>query len=174
MSGTKPDKTRAIIMLALVLLSTPLHAAEKQTAPSQTTLAKRAIQFTPADFQWVDAPRSMPTGAKIQVLEGNPTRTGLFTMRIKLPAQTTLMPHSHPQDERITVLSGAAYVGFGDKLDLKLAKQYAAGSYYVTPAKLRHYVYFGEETVVQFTGMGPWEIHYLKAPETPKKKKRAK
>ena len=51
--------------------------------------AKHAIQFTPADFKWVDAPRSMPAGTKIQVLEGNPTRSGLFTMRVKLPAQTT-------------------------------------------------------------------------------------
>ncbi|HWQ95445.1 MAG TPA: cupin domain-containing protein [Gammaproteobacteria bacterium] len=161
-------------ILLFILLSTPLHAEDKQAAPSQTTLAKRAIQFTPADFTWVDAPRSMPAGTKIQVLEGNPTRAGLFTMRVKLPAQTTLMPHSHPQDERVTVLSGAAYVGFGDKLDLKLAKQYATGSYYVNPARLHHYVYFGEETVVQFTGMGPWEIDYLKPPEQPKKKKRAK
>ncbi len=174
MSGTKPDKTHATILLAVILLSAPLHAEDKQAAPSQTTLAKRAIQFTPADFKWVDAPRSMPTGTKMQALEGNPTRSGLFTMRIKLPAQTTLMPHSHPQDERVTVLSGAAYIGFGNKVELAKAKPFTAGSYYVNPAKLHHYVYFGEETVIQLTGMGPWEIHYLKAPETPKKKKRAK
>ena len=174
MSGTKSDKTHATILLALILLSTPLHAEEKQTAPSQTTLAKRAIQFTSAGFKWVDAPRTMPAGTKIQVLEGNPTRAGLFTMRVKLPAQTTLMPHWHPQDERVTVLSGSAYVGLGSKVDLAKAKPFTAGSYYVNPARLHHYVYFGEETVIQLTGMGPWEIHYLKDPESPKKKKRAK
>ncbi|MBI3343638.1 MAG: cupin domain-containing protein [Gammaproteobacteria bacterium] len=172
------------------MLSTPLYAEEKKTGPSQANLdvqgrtnvaggrmpgatAKHAIQFTPADFKWVDAPRSMPAGTRIQVLEGNPTRAGLFTMRVKLPAQTTLMPHSHPEDERVTVLSGGAYVGFGNKVDLAKAKQFATGSYYVNPARLHHYAYFGEETVIQLTGTGPWEIHYLKAPEPPKKKKRA-
>jgi hypothetical protein len=72
------------------------------------------------------------------------------------------------------VLSGSAYVGLGSKVDLAKAKPFTAGSYYVNPAKLHHYVYFGEETVIQLTGTGPWEIHYLKAPEPPKKKKRAK
>jgi len=160
-------------ILIFILLSTPLYAEEKQTSPSQADLVKHAIQFTPADFKWVDAPRSMPAGTKIQVLEGNPTRSGLFTMRVKLPAQTTLMPHRHPHDERVTVLSGSAYIGFGNKVDLAKAKQFAAGSYYVNPAGLHHYAYFGEKTVIQLTGTGPWEIHYLKAPETPKKKKRA-
>lgn len=164
----------SITILTLVLLSAPVCAEEQQTGPAQTDIAKHAIQFTPADFKWVDAPRSMPAGAKVQVLEGNPSHPGLFTMRVKLPAQTTLMPHSHPQDERVTVLSGAAYIGFGNKVDLAKAKQFAAGSYYVNPAGLHHYTYFGEETVMQLTGTGPWEIHYLKAPSgTPKKKQRA-
>lgn len=161
-------------ILILAMLSTPLYAEEKQPKSSQTEFAKRVIQFTSTDFRWVNAPPSMPVGTRIQVLEGNPTRAGLFTMRVKLPAQTTLMPHSHPQDERVTVLSGAAYVGFGNKVDLAKAKQFGAGSYYVNPARLHHYAYFGEETVIQLTGTGPWEIHYLKAPETPKKKKKKK
>lgn len=154
------------------MLGAPLHAEEKQ--PSQTELAKRVIQFTPTDFRWVNAPPSMPAGAKIQILEGDPTRPALFTMRVKLPAQTTLPPHWHPRDERVTVLSGSAYVGLGSKVDLGKAKPFTAGSYYVNPARLHHYTYFGEETVIQLTGTGPWEIHYLKPSEPPKKKKRAK
>ncbi|MEO6697729.1 MAG: cupin domain-containing protein [Gammaproteobacteria bacterium] len=161
-----------IVAFLLLSLSTALYAQEKHTEPSQAILAKQAIQFTPTDFKWSDAPRSMPAGTRVQILEGNPAHSGLFTMRVKLPAQTTLMPHWHPQDERIMVLSGAVYVGFGNKADLGKARLFAAGSYYVNPAGLHHYTYFGEETVIQLTAMGPWEIHYLKTPETSKKKKR--
>src|SRR5689334_6430522 len=65
-------------------------------------LAAEPIQVT--KVVWHSGPPTLPRGAKIAVLEGDPAKEGLFTMRIKLPAGTTIAPHWHPRDERVTVL----------------------------------------------------------------------
>jgi hypothetical protein len=65
----------------------------------------------------------------------------------------------------VTVLWGEARVGFGDKLDVKKAKVFPAGSYYVNPPDSHHYLYFPRTTVLQMTGEGPWELTILYVPE---------
>jgi len=113
------------------------------------------IQIT--HVEWKDAPPSLPKGAKVAVLEGDPKSAGLFTMRIKLPAGTIIPPHWHPRDERVTVLSGRVVVGFGDKFD-KNGKAFRAGGFYVTPPNVHHYLWVPQESVVQLTCEGPWEL----------------
>ncbi|HRJ84601.1 MAG TPA: hypothetical protein PK753_02915, partial [Ignavibacteria bacterium] len=40
-------------------------------------LPKGAIQVFPESIQWVNAPTSLPPGAMISVLEGNPQQEGI-------------------------------------------------------------------------------------------------
>lgn len=120
------------------------------------------IQLLPQDVRWADAPPALPAGTKVAVLEGTPKKAGTFTMRLKVPAGARIAPHWHPRPERVTVLSGSVLVGFGDTLDEKASKRFPAGSFYVNPPKVHHYVWADEEAVLQITGIGPWEIHYLK------------
>lgn len=108
---------------------------------------------------WKNAPPTLPHGAKIAVLEGDPAKEGLFTMRIKLPAGSTIAPHWHPRDERVTVLSGKVMVGFGDVIDSSSTTEFAAGGFYVNPANSHHYLIVPKETVLQLTCVGPWELH---------------
>ena len=72
--------------------------------------------FTPSDIKWGDAPPTVPKGAKLAVLYGDPDKDGLFVIRAKLPANYRIPAHSHPTDEVVTVLSGTLFVGMGDKL----------------------------------------------------------
>ena len=120
-----------------------------------------AIAVTPDTIVWKDAPPGLPAGSKIAVLEGNPKEYGLFTLRVRVPAGATLAPHMHPRDERVTVLSGAVELGFGSKADRSSTRRYGAGSFYVNPPNVAHYIFFPEETVLQMTGQGPWEIKTL-------------
>lgn len=113
------------------------------------------------EVTWRDAPATMPAGTKMAVLEGDPKKEGLFTIRLKLPAGAKVMPHTHPRPERVTVLWGEARVGFGNRFDAKNTKRFPAGSYYVNPPDSRHYLFFPRATVLQLTGDGPWELHYL-------------
>ncbi|HYK00115.1 MAG TPA: cupin domain-containing protein [Thermoanaerobaculia bacterium] len=121
-------------------------------------LAATPIQVT--DIVWSDAPPSMPEGTKIAVLEGGPQQEGMFTIRLKLPAGSIVAPHTHPRDERVTVLSGRVRVGFGTKL-AEGGKTFTAGGFYVNPPHEPHYLVIEEETVLQLTCEGPWALNYL-------------
>jgi hypothetical protein len=122
-------------------------------------LADTPIGFTPDAVAWKDGPPTLPAGSKIAVLEGDPRADGMFTMRVRVPAGAALAPHWHPRHERVTILSGAADLGFGSTADPAKTTRYGAGSFYVNPPRVMHYLYFPEETVMQMTGVGPWELH---------------
>ena len=83
------------IIATLLFLGTTLFAA----APPVGT-----IQVT--NVVWTAAPPNMPKGTLIAVLEGDPKKPGMFTIRVKMPAGTRIPPHWHPRQERVTVLSG--------------------------------------------------------------------
>ena len=67
----------------------------------------------PKDIKWGDAPPSLPKGAKIAVLQGDPGKPGPFVIRLMVPAGYKLAPHWHSQDESLTVISGTLYFGLG-------------------------------------------------------------
>src|SRR5437867_1114243 len=117
------------------------------------------IQIT--TVTWVDAPPTLPAGSKIAVMEGDPKHEGLFTMRVKIPSGAKIMPHYHPRAERVTVIWGEARLGFGDVFDPKKTRRFPAGSFYVNPPESHHFLFFPRTTVLQMTGEGPWELHYV-------------
>ncbi|MFI5145397.1 MAG: cupin domain-containing protein, partial [Ignavibacteria bacterium] len=128
-----------------------------------------AIQFNPDQLKWIDAPPPLPAGAKISILEGNPKAEGIFTIRVQCPPYFKVPVHTHPKDERVTVISGSIYVGFGDKMDTTKADKFIAGSYYLNPANTTHYVFTQDEgCIFQVTGLGPWGIEYLNESEDKK------
>ena len=125
-------------------------------------LPKGTIQITPENIYWVDAPAPLPEGLKTATMEGNPKLDAIFTMRVMLPPYFKLLAHTHPKEERVTVIEGAVYVGFGDKTDTIKATKFIAGSYYVNPADVSHYVFTGSEgCIIQVTGLGPWGLDYV-------------
>lgn len=129
--------------------------------PPATGLPPGTIQAPGSSLDWREAPPSLPPGTKIVVLEGNPQREGFFTIRLHVPAGTLLPPHWHPRDERVTVLSGEVRVGFGDTVDEARTTAFGPGSFYLNPPMSHHFVLFTEESVVQITGVGPWELHMV-------------
>lgn len=133
---------------------------------------KAEILVRPGDVKWVDAPPSLPPGAKVAVLSGDPAKEGLFVMRLKLPADYKIMPHLHPADEHVTVLSGALYVSRGDVFDAQKGKELPEGSYAMLPGKSNHFAYFKSETVLQLNSIGPWGITYANAADDPRKDKK--
>jgi len=134
--------------------------AARSEAPSSLA-SSPVIRLNPADIPWTDAPAGLPAGAKTAVLEGDPRKLGAFTMRLRLPAGARLNPHTHPVDERITVLSGSVQVGWGEKFDPTKGKKFTAGAFYITPTPMPHFVWADEECVLQVTGQGPWGLTYI-------------
>src|SRR4051794_35125555 len=126
---------------------------------------------TPADLKWRDGPASLPKGAQMVVLEGDPTKAGEFVLRVKMPDGFRILPHTHPKDERVTVLTGTLYLGMGDTFDEKTAKALPAGAYGRTGAGMKHFGYVKGETVLQLHGTGPWAVVYVNPADDPRTRK---
>ena len=112
-----------------------------------------AVAFTPGTGD--DA------GTQVAVLAGDPSKSGPYTMRIKLPAGFAFAPHSHGNAERVTVMSGTLLVGLGPKIEPSKMKAMPAGSFAVIPAGLVHYAKARAESVLQIDGDGPATTHML-------------
>jgi quercetin dioxygenase-like cupin family protein len=126
--------------------------------------------YTPDAIKWGDAPPNVPKGAKLAVLYGDPSKEGLFVVRIKLPASYKIPAHSHPTDEIVTVLSGNFMVGMGDKLAPKAVKGFPAGSTVVAPANVNHFAMTKQPTTIEISAMGPLAINYVNPADDPSKK----
>jgi hypothetical protein len=53
--------------------------------------------YPAAEIVWRDRPPSLPAGAKLAILEGDPAKDGFFTMRLRLPDGYKIPPHWHPK-----------------------------------------------------------------------------
>jgi arylsulfatase A-like enzyme len=128
--------------------------------------------ITPDNVKWQEGPASLRKGVKMAVMEGDPRKEGPFVLRMKLPDGFRVLPHSHPKDERVTVISGTLYLGMGDKFDEKGAKALPAGSYARTPAGRKHFGWVKGETVLQLHGEGPWSIEYVDPKDDPRERRK--
>ena len=112
---------------------------------------------------WRACPANLPPGCELAVLEGDPQAATLFTVRFRLAAGLKMPPHTHPKDERVTLLSGQMAVAFGANATRADAKQFGPGDYYVNARNTVHTVWADEFSVLQITGIGPWEANFIEA-----------
>ena len=164
----KPN--RLIVPAALVLLASAVAQDSSKTATGSHDLSI----YHPDKLQWVDGPPSLPPGAKMVVLEGDPAKEGLFTMRVRLPDGYAIAPHTHPAVEHVTVISGTMNIGMGEKFDQSSTQPMVAGTFGWWHAGMKHFAWFKGETVIQVHGIGPWKIEYLNPADDPRKQKAAK
>ena len=117
---------------------------------------------------WGDAPPTLPAGAKLAVVAGDPSQPGPFTVRVQFPAGARVMPHRHANDEHVTILSGTIAIGTGTTFDEKTMTDLTAGSYAVTPAGMPHYALAKTAATFQMHGVGPYVSNAVAAAGAPK------
>lgn len=115
------------------------------------------------NIQWKPCPPNLPAGCEIAVLEGNPQSAGLFTVRFKLGGEFVMPPHSHPKDERVTVLKGKMAVAFGMDGTRENARVFGPGDYYVNSREAIHTVWADTLSIIQITGIGPWQANFVES-----------
>jgi quercetin dioxygenase-like cupin family protein len=71
-----------------------------------------------------------------------------------MPAGFRVEAHTHPADERITVLQGTWHLGFGESFDASRLKALPTGSFVVIPAGTPHFHSTENEAIVQVHGVG--------------------
>ena len=126
--------------------------------------------LVPVDqVQWGPAPPVFPPGAQIAVLEGNPSGKGPVTLRLRFPANYNIAAHWHSMTERLTVLSGALYVGMGEKLERQTSQKLDPGGFVSLPAAMHHFAWTATPTVVQINLEGPFDIFYVNPADNPQK-----
>jgi quercetin dioxygenase-like cupin family protein len=138
------------------------RSSAEETQPADMRL------YPPATIEWKAAPAALPSGAKMAVLEGDPTKEGPFVVRFQFPKGYHVPPHTHPKTERVTVISGALYLAIGEALDRSSAKKLEAGSFGYWPAGMKHTAWSEGETVIQLHGVGPWQINYVNPADDPR------
>jgi quercetin dioxygenase-like cupin family protein len=159
--------------VTLAALAAVVVSVSRVPAPSAGHEKKDMTSlYRPNDLKWQDGPPSLPPGAKIAVLEGDPTKPGPFVFRVKVPDGYKIPPHTHPKPERVTVISGTFNLGTGDTFDASKTEALPAGTYGTWPTGMKHFVWVKGETVVQFHGDGPWAIEYLNPTDDPRAKKK--
>ena len=125
---------------------------------------------TAQDMKWSPGPGSIPKGAEFTVLHGDPSKEGLFAMRLKLPKGYVIPPHNHPKPEIVTVISGTFQIGMGDTADKSKVTPLPAGGFFAFPPGMTHFAYIDEETVVQLNSIGPWALTYVNPKDDPRQK----
>lgn len=130
----------------------PVAIAAAATAPTIVT---------PSQVHWT-SDKTLPPGAKIAVLAGNPNASGPYAVRLMLPDGAAFPPHFHGSAEWVTVLQGTLMVGLGDKVDKATMKALGPGSFVAVPAGLHHYAMAKGETIIELTGMGPMTMTAVK------------
>jgi quercetin dioxygenase-like cupin family protein len=164
-----------------VALSSPGLGAQGAPAKPATPSVKSASAAKPAaapthvmvsadDVKWGPAPSSLPPGAQVAVLDGDPAKAGIFVVRFKFPDGYKIAPHWHPTDEHVVVVSGSMSVGVGDKADDASMQALKAGGYAKMPRRVHHYAKATGETVIQLTAMGPFAVTYVNPQDDPRKK----
>jgi quercetin dioxygenase-like cupin family protein len=144
--------------------SAPADASHPAGSPHHVTIAA-------ADIKWGPAPPSLPPGAQMAVLSGDPSKAESFVIRAKFPDGYRVQPHFHPTDENIVVLSGSFSVGMGDTFNESGMTSMAPGAYALMPKTLHHYAMAKGETIIQLHGMGPFQVTYVNPSDDPRTKK---
>ena len=137
-------------------------ADSNAAAPAETAAAD--------DYQYRPAPDSLPPGAQLAVLHGNPAEEGMFIIRLRFPAGYSVPPHSHPSSEYITVISGNVSLGMGDRFDRSAARALGPGGFAIAPATMNHYAFTDQGATVQISSDGPFQVTYVKPADDPRRK----
>lgn len=166
----------AMLVGAVWTLSSLAIAKENKKDSSQPSSKLAATaehkMFAPSEIKWVDAPPSLPPGAKLAVLEGDPAKPGPFTIRLQMPDGYKIPAHTHPTTERVTVISGTFHLGMADKFDEAAGHEMVAGSFAIMPADMKHFAWATGETVVQVQSTGPFVIKYVNPADDPRNAKK--
>jgi quercetin dioxygenase-like cupin family protein len=114
------------------------------------------FMVVPADqLVWREMPDSH--GVRAAVVYGDPSKPGIYVLRVRFPPHVMDRPHSHSQDRYVTVLEGQWAAGTGARFDPVAATPLPAGSFMFHPAGGVHWDGSNSDApaVVQIIGMGP-------------------
>jgi quercetin dioxygenase-like cupin family protein len=158
---------------ALAVAAVSLVTASAQSAAADLPPARVAADEVP----W-PAPAgptegtAMRSGLQIVVISGDAKAPALYTMMLRLPPNTQIPPHSHPDVRSCFVLSGTWYFAYGDARNPAELKALGPGSHYTEPAGMNHFAETRDEPVVaECTAVGPTGTTFVNPADDPRNRR---
>lgn len=161
------QRRRHASLMLVAALVVPLLVTASHAAP--TDAQDTHVSLNAKELRWVPGPPSMPPGARIAVLHGNPAGAGTFVMRIKTPAGYKWPAHWHSRPQTMVVLSGAAYLGYGERWNGRTSEVMRAGAFHYLPGSTHQHLYTKAATVFEVQGEGPYDVNYVNPEDDPQK-----
>ena len=140
------------VALALALAATGGAPAESK---------KQVTALAPQDIRWF-TPAYYTDGRQRAHLRGDSSKGGEWIDRVRIPAASRVLAHTHPEDEVVTVIEGTWYLGIGERFDETKLRAYPAGSFILIPADVPHFLATREgHVIVQTSGQGIFRTTYV-------------
>jgi hypothetical protein len=99
---------------------------------------------------------------RFATVSGDPTKSGaLYVIRIHSEAGYIIMPHTHPEDENITVVKGSWALGMGDRFNPDALETMEVGTYGLVAKKMPHFAFSKTDAIVQVHGIGPFTTTWV-------------
>ncbi len=154
----------SVLALCVGLIATARAASTDQIRLTPNEIAARAIAGAGTGTSGVN-------GIRTTVLQGDPSKPGIYTIRLSIPANTRIAAHTHRDNRAAIVISGTWNFGYGKIAREELTRPLTAGSFYTEPAGVAHFAFTGSGPVVVYiTGYGPSDTVYVNAADDPRKK----
>ena len=128
------------------------------------------VMVAPGAITWENGPPSLPPGAQIAVVSGDPSQAQPFVIRARVPAGYRVPPHWHPTTENLTVLSGTVALGMGEQFNEGAMTDLGTGGFFTVPGDMRHSFLARTAATFQVHGMGPFAVNYVNPADDPSKK----
>ena len=139
------------------------------TLGSWASAAQKDVKTTPvmttAELKWMPI-GDLPPGAQVAVLA---SAGDWSVVRVKFPPHYLVPPHSHPNAETVTVVSGKVGFGFGEKADMT-GPLLESGAFFALAPNGMHYVWTGDEGgIIDVQVSDPGGITFANPADAPKK-----
>lgn len=125
------------------------------------------MMMTPDEMEWGPV-ASMGEGAEITLIEGELDQEEPFTFRLRLEDGYEILPHIHPEYERVTVISGTLHFAHGETFEPDATRELEPGSVAIMPPGEPMFGYAEGEVIMQLHGNGPWGIEYVDPADDPR------
>ena len=148
------------------------NAQNRLTAPTDASRSLSADHDRHHHSQFVfgPAPAIFPKGALFAVVQGDPSVAGkIFTVRLIFPSGYVLPPHTHPEEEHVTVLRGTFLAGMGPDFSQDSLTPLQTGDFMTMPKDAPHFAKTRGITEVQVHGIGPFALTYVHPSDDPTK-----
>lgn len=160
-------RTTVMFVAALIVAAACSKDSTTSNGEISAPAAASASRGPERDLQWGPAPAIFPPGAEMAVLQGDPSKTEEFTVRLRMPSGYKIPPHTHPTTENVTVITGTFLAGMGPQFNEALTQPYGQGDFVSVPQNHAHFAMTRGQTIVQVHAIGPFALTYVNPADTP-------